>query len=374
MTTCNEHTEQLSFLLRGADFTRLMHDLVLEHRWRDALRILQENMLPRMTYEQACDVLSGKLCMNGDSRVGIELVRDRHSREYKQQLAYIYGGAWYDHDHDRYFQPYARVFGWCELDLHGPRQYVNTLDDEDDDPGPTRMPLVNKYIRNNLDPLWRSLFYLDDVVNDRLAYAVLSNETIVVAFEELSSVPPWVQTYDTPQAALDAWLPNHVLGHRGADQYSDEINERAKRRECWRHGSTDKAPVARAPVLGTETVVDEYLRDPDATMARLAQDMNRNISKATGTYEGDHVYGPDMNGWLSPTGEFSACEYGAHVPLAQQLGASSTLELEQRGFCTLSKGVWLVGVKRLTQAQAAYIRNWCSVRGIEPPEEATGHI
>ncbi|TVS18455.1 MAG: hypothetical protein EA417_03290 [Gammaproteobacteria bacterium] len=77
------------------------------------------------------------------------------------------------------------------------------------------------------------------------------------------------------------------------------------------------------------------------------------------------------NGWLCPEGRLYACAWQKHDDLTLALGYRHQSEIEEAGFCKLSRLEWLVEPRYrttpLTEAQWKTISNWYERNGF--PDE-----
>lgn len=78
-----------------------------------------------------------------------------------------------------------------------------------------------------------------------------------------------------------------------------------------------------------------------------------------------------MNGWLCPQGQLYGCAWKNHDELTTALGYRHESEIEEAGFCKLSRLEWLVEPRYrttpLTEAQWKTISNWYEKNGF--PDE-----
>lgn len=74
-----------------------------------------------------------------------------------------------------------------------------------------------------------------------------------------------------------------------------------------------------------------------------------------------------MNGWLCPEGHLYACAWQKHDPLTHALGFKHQSEIEEAGYCKLSRLEWLVEpryrTQPLTAAQWQTISRWYETNG-----------
>lgn len=348
---------------------RLMRELVIEGRWRFAMDTLVDNMLPHFTYEMAIDVLCGKKTLTGDSSIGMELVEDKDCAEYKRELAWAYHGTWLDSKHNKYFRPYGRVFGWCELDLGGPAGgMVNRYHRE-----PIRSyESIGRRSENSV--VWRSLYYLHDGRNDRVAVLDLPKGKLEsdwkqqhIAFEEVTDTPIWIRPHSDPQKALDEWLEHHTLEQLGSHQYSDDIERMAKQREEWREQR--RYEKAKEEYVTEHKDSTDIGLDFDAEKAKGCMKMDMQVRAALGEPVSPKLYGLDYNGWLDRSGKLYECRYGNHDSCAYQHceEANAVAALEAKGWARLTKGEWS-WTKKLTERQERAIADWCIDRKQKMPK------
>lgn len=361
--------ESVCFKIRGPDMVRLMRDLVLEGRWRFAMNTLVDNMLPHFTIEMAIDVLCGAKTLTGDSSKGMDLVDDDNSQKYRETLAWMYFGTWLDSKHNRYFRPYGRIFGWCELDLGGPAgSMVNRYHSRPNYSYET----IGRRSENSV--VWRSLYYLHDGRNDRVAVLDLPKGKLEndwkqqhIAFEEVTDPPIWIRPHSEPQKALDEWLQYHKLTQLGSHQFKDDIEHLARQREEFRE--------QRRFEKAKEEYAEKYAKladtgiDYDAEKAKGCMKLDMRIRAEMGESVSPKLYGLDYNGWLNRSGKLYECRYGNHDACAYKHSneANAVKALEAKGWARLTKGEWS-WTKKLTERQSKAIAAWCTDRGKKLPK------
>jgi len=358
--------ERVCFVIAGEGLTRICRDLVLEHRWREALSILVENLRPGFTHEMAVDVLSGRKKLTGDSTKGMGLALDNGSKEFMKNASFVYDGRAYLPSHGIFMRPYALVVSWSRQDLTGsPVGHTNRW-------RRTAFP-EGRINARTCDSLFRSQYYMDDPSNDMAMPLEVgkgkNREHRVVLWGICPEPPVWMKRETDFQKALDA--SQQPLDTRGGcelgwEDLSWDRGEAAREEGAVRALESDTDDIISSST-GDETL-DAYLKDPEGTTSKLC----KGAAIMTGT--APILTTADFNGWLSPSGEFQKCEYGLHSSnahkIAEALGmasGNSEFQIEQVGWAKLSKGEWY-WQGHLLPAQLRRIRGWYADQDREVPK------
>ncbi|MTH94938.1 hypothetical protein [Roseibium sp. RKSG952] len=228
---------RIPIIAKAERITYFARQNLLEHGWRDALRIIQQ-IVPELSIDQAAQIFKGEKRFIDDerNRGDILFVDDPDSKEWKSELNEKYGGIC--KIGCGYYQPYAVVdsFGPNDIDEIDHDVDLNRL--ETNDFVSTRMLMAFDQHRDSInfpadrgDFEKRAMHYAWDPGNDKAIMCRVSFSEGVfsfpVLFEEVEDLPFWIPEL-TPQEAVS--LLEGDLGHLGFQhEYGspDLANERS---------------------------------------------------------------------------------------------------------------------------------------------------
>ena len=187
-----------------ADFTR---GLVLEQKWRDALRILRDMTRPSLSLEQCVEILSGKSTLAQDGKGYRFVEQDPDCSRVKRYLA---TAAWQQAGilevDGEFYQPYAKITSF------GPA-------DEEDVLGLYRLR-DGDWVRMDQYRKMRAMYYAQSKDSDIVRFEVQSEP---VLFERVQGPAFWVQTFTEPREAVSEYLK-----HRTLKEVGHSLNARTK--------------------------------------------------------------------------------------------------------------------------------------------------
>jgi hypothetical protein len=361
--------EHPCFQVSGDFITDQARAFVLEEQWRRGLDLLRRG-LSEMDYESAISILAGRKRLDGINHLDLVDEDPVEAELFAGELRYRYAGL-YQVGHD-FFKPYAYVDNWGPDDCRErvPNRFHNRL--------VTREAYVVRF-----DPLVRSVYYMNDQVNDRAEVLEVPvkdgfNKRAVVLFAQVDDPPFWIEFAKTPQEALEAFLANGgCLSHRGYHTIPEG--------PCAARTEAQRLETGRRIVEQLDTI----LRDPD--FPRPDPRVVRGLGLDPEVFEPPpKPEPPEANqdptagklGWVLRDGRFERCQYFGHKDLAARLLEEQGVEVSDPDRQGMEAGwvkvVWseLLGEyevyspSRTTKAQQETMLNWCLANGLTPSDFA----
>jgi len=194
--------EYLHFTVTGEFLTQHFRNLVLEEAWYKALQQLVES-LHDFTYEQAVQVLSGTMKLEGENTVYLVPEDPQDVHEYMTQLHWLYSGIYCKGS--RYYKPYAYIDAFGHEDSFKTQNQLGKP-----------LPIT--------DPLNRIRYYMDHPFDD-LWYEVQDELFRIYLFQRCDPPPLWFSPNYTFQSSIDEYIQYcgvSYLDARGADMFIDD--------------------------------------------------------------------------------------------------------------------------------------------------------
>jgi hypothetical protein len=302
-------SESLCFYIRGADLTRLMRDWVLEGRWPQAMQLLCRD-LEGMTWGYAVQILTGSHTLAGCSRdpEGVYLAeQDQEDEEllrYRRDLLWQWAGTvlW----KTKYWQPYAMVTNWGRVDLC---------------PKAANRWITNPFESAGQDHRYRSLYYMDDPLNDYPVALDIPNPEggtcpMHVLWRQVSVPPIWLTPHHRWRDGYRETLQlGRIIEERGYAQLDSDYRARLEGRVL------DDAEVINAKATSRK----RHKRDTnpmaqlvEAAMLPIDPETHQSIiDNITGEQDTESPIEPDRKfaseyGWIVPDGRFFPCRFMEH--------------------------------------------------------------
>lgn len=275
-------TEKLQFKISGDFITKQARTFVLENIWEDGLSLLKDCVCG-CSYEIAISILRGEKKFTGINTLELEDEDTLVTKELNEQLNFAFCGIF--KDGKKYWVPYAYVDSWCEKDLNRKTMSANIYY--------SFQEYAIPYIYSDKYKIWnmsRNNFYMDDPINNKAILLNIKNKNKdVVLWKEIRVPPPWIKTFKTPQEALNDFLKNKQLQHRGAHQFIDY--------------DIYKKNVDKKDKEGRIKIVKRLEEKEDRDFKERYDEIVPQIKN----------YSLDIDcGWLSPEGKLIPCLYYEH--------------------------------------------------------------
>lgn len=382
----------LTFKISGRSVVDIAREKVMEGRWRSGLKLLE--CVNECTHEMAVLVLNGEKVFSGINSVRYINETRKRKAEYQKRFNFKFEHIVHDKKSNRYFVPYAVVTSWCQEDY----DHRHTHD--------------NRYVRSD-DKTMRSIFYMDDRVNDtaRVLDCQFGDEVKggCVLWREIVDPPMWIDFFDGSytegwQTALYTYqLNGNYLEERGgsqlrhvrnkAESYNKQIIDNAVEDLVEDHESDDysktvdligpedkKSRLASLAHSGLVPGLAEMMGIPDLAVAQQAT-----LDYITGKQDTSSLPIPEdsyysKHGYITTDGNFYPCNFHAHAALAKRIfehllnDKTEYIDYEKAadaaGFIRLSRSMFdntpsAFVYRTPTDAQEVAFRGWCRAQNVE---------